>query len=60
MNVIFTIKDKEYVVGIMDAKRILNNIYECCTSVNINGDDVEVDRAARMEIMKQLHGELYV
>ena len=60
MNIIFTIKDKEYVVGIMEAKRILNNVYDQVTSICIDGEDIEIDRAERMNIIKQLHGELYV
>ena len=60
MNVIFEVNYKEYVVNLREAKRILNEIYKCTNSITINGEEVSVDRAERMLIMKQLHGEIYV
>ncbi len=60
MNVIFNIKDKEYVVTLIDAKKILKSVYVCAKAICVNGVDIGIDRATRMDIMKQLHGELYV
>ena len=60
MNVVFTIKGKDYAVGLREAKRILNNVYDQVTSICINKENIEIDRDERMSIIKQLHGELYV
>ena len=60
MNVVFEVRDIEYVVGITDAKRILNNVYEKCDQVYVNGKKILVDRAERIKILTQLHGQLYV
>ena len=60
MNVIFNLKGIEYVVTLREAKRILNNVYDKCDQVYINGKKIEVDHRDRHEIMQQLHGEIYV
>ena len=60
MNVIITIHGKDDVIGIMDAKRVLNNLYEGAEQVYINGRKIEIDAEERRAIMRQLHGELYV
>lgn len=60
MNVITMINDKQYVLPLMEAKRVLNNVYDGCKSLTINGETINIDRAERMRIMQQLHGEIYV
>ena len=60
MNVIFEVNYKQYVVDLREAKKVLNQIYKCTNSITINGAEVSVDRAERMLLMKQLHGEIYV
>ena len=60
MNVSLTLQDKDFIVGLMDAKRILNNVYEGCEQVYINGEKILIDESDRNDIMKQLHGEIYV
>ena len=60
MNVIFEVNYQEYVVNLREAKRILNEIYKCTNSITINGEEIAIDRAERMLLIKQLHGEIYV
>ena len=60
MNVALTVHGKDYIVELRDAKRILNNVYEGCDQVYVNGNKILVDIHERQEIMKQLHGEIYV
>ena len=60
MNVEIKVCDKTYIVGLRDAKRILNNVYEGCDQVYVNGNKILVDQDERLEIMKQLHGVIYV
>jgi hypothetical protein len=60
MNVIVDIHDKEYVLGLREAKKVLNDTYNGYDHVVINDDKIEVDRITRDEIKKQLHGQIYV
>ena len=60
MNVVFTVRGKEVVSSLREAKRILNNLYEHCDQVYINGERTDIDQYDREDIIKQLHGEIYV
>lgn len=59
MNVLLTLKDKEHVLPLIDAKHLLNHVYKICDHVTINGEDIPVGRIERDEIKKQLHGQIY-
>ncbi len=59
MNVILSLHDREYVMPLIEAKRLLNSVYKICNEVYINGKKVMVSRIDRDEIKKQLHGQIY-
>ena len=60
MNVIFEVKDVERVVNMIEAKRILNNVYEEAEQIYVNGEKIEIDRTERINILTQLHRQIYV
>ena len=60
MNVIFEILGTEYTVELKEAKHLLNEVYDEADTITVGEETIELDRAARADILKQLHGQIFI
>ena len=61
MNVIVTVNDKDYVLGIKEAKRFCDGIvYTGDNVLHADGKDIKLDNETAKKLHRQIHGQLYV
>lgn len=61
MNIIVTIRDKEYVATIKEVKAFCDKMVTVgANTIVIDGEPVEVDHHEAKDLHRQIHEELYV
>ena len=60
VNVIFEISGTEYTVELKEAKHLLNEVYDEADSITVGEETIELDGTARADILKQLHGQIFI
>ena len=61
MNVIVTVDNKDYVIGISEAKRFCNDIVGAGdTILHADGEDIRLSKHEARELHRQIHEQLYI
>ena len=59
-NVILNIREKQYILSIKEARELLRDAESGSEVTLMLGNDITLDKDIRFQIMKQLHGQIYV
>ena len=61
MNVIVTVDNKDYVIGIREAKKFCNDIVRVGeTILHADNEDIKLNKHEARELHRQIHEQLYV